>query len=284
MRSVRLCAAITAALLLVGCANAVPPAPAPPSVSYLSLLDGNAIHPLEGANAVPIHPTPSFTASATESIEVQVDSVAVRFNQTMSASGSIVPSGVGFLLELKTLSDERRVQPEQYTKFYFDYLEKKPSAAGTTTKVTVSPFGQALSTNVSGGAANTPAGAQALQDSSPERFLMLLVAREPTLRQGEILDRGDPSKGAAFKLQLTVQGRGVYRSRPVIVLTFDGADMQTDNTRSRIAGFIFLDEAIGISSYVQLNLADQSTVDGKTAYTVSALTMSADLSAAGPTL
>lgn len=274
MKSVCLCAAVGAALLLVGCVNTAPPVPAPTPVSYLSLLDGHAIHPIDGEKVVPIHPVSPFTASATEIIEIRIAQETVNFKRSLTASASLAPSGAAFLMTLRILTDKRSIEPEEYAQAS-DYLKKPSSAAGMAVEIVVSPLGKALSRNASGGGARP--------DTSPDDLFMLLVDRGKNLHQGEVINRDDVSAHAAFKLRLTVQGRGLYQGRPVIVLSIDVKDEAPDGP-TQATGFMFLDEAIGIASYTEVNTYSQSTFKGETVRTVSNLKTSADLAGAGQSL
>lgn len=283
MKGALSCVAIAIALLLAGCATTVPPVPAPTPVSYLSLLDGHAIHPIDGAKSIAIHPISSFAASVTESIEVGSAEESARFHQVIDSSGSIEPDGRNFLLVLKTTADRQSIEPKQYEYLLHD---QTPSAAGTTTKLVLAPSGKVVSVQITGGAADTPDGQKALRECSPTKLLMILAALGESLHQGQTISRDRSSKDGSFKGQMLVQGHGTFQGRAVVVLTFEGTDILKDHPTepTRIAGFVFLDEETGISAYWDIDLITQSTVGGKTMKGVANFTMQTDLGGAGQSL
>ncbi len=278
-------AAVAAMLLLVGCTNAVPPIPAPVVDPYLSLLDGNAIHPIDGTRTVSIHPASAFPASTTETIDVRVDGEAIRFDEDIRASASLQARQSGFVLVIKTLSDKRSIEPQEYQKYEED-LANRPSAEGTTTTLVLGPSGRCLSQEVSGGAATTPEAKNKLRTSSLVSYLTLAAVIGQSLHQGQVVDRDISTKSRRTVGRFTVQGYGSYRQRSVIVFTFDGTATEADDPQepTHLAGFLFVDEETGITSFLEISVTGQITKNGASTVGTGKFILNADLSAIGPSL
>jgi hypothetical protein len=285
MKSIFQSAAVAATLLLVSCANAVPPVPAPRVDPYLSFLDGNAIHTIDGTRTISIHPASAFPTSSMETLEVTIDGDAIRFTEDVRASANLEAHQGGYVLVIKTLSDERDVEPQKYQTYEKDLIER-PSAVGTTTTLILAPSGKCLSEEVSGGAATTPEAKKRLRESPLVSYLTLASALGQTLHQGQVIDRNISTKTRRTVAQFTVQGYGSYRGRSAVVLTFFGTATEADGPKAptRLAGFIIVDMDTGITSYLEISVASQTTRNGTTTAGTGKFTLSADLSAIGHSL
>jgi hypothetical protein len=244
---------VIAALAMCACTNSGHQSPAGAIslgplkfTSYEDLLDGNQIHPIEGARGVSIHVAPSFSFTHTESGEIGGKSV-VRFERVITGVGEIHPSQDNNLaLVMRMLTDTRNAGPTSSELLLYD-PKGEPSVVGGLAEAIMTSYGKTLSIETQGSGPNQPYTQWILKRCIP----VTPLAADNGLQQGHLISyrRQILWLDLEINARVTVLGEGTYHRRPVVVLGIDGdAEAPHQKKVGSVSGYAFVDEKVGIIS------------------------------------
>jgi hypothetical protein len=235
-----------------------------PSAPYLNILDGNAIYPIEGAKNITLHAAPASPVTTTNSGEIHNSNESLHFTRVITGTNEIDATGQNFAILVRVLTDTRSVMPTTYQSI----LDKDPSFAGIEIVAIADPFGKIKSIHGAGGVLDDPKAQQAMAQFSSGTYTGTIELPVNGLAQGSTLEpKLEPLQDAEMMVFQTVEGRGTYRGRSVIVLKDDGGITRNGSAIGRVFGFAFLDESVGIVTYESDNISFQIRESGDTSIT-----------------
>ncbi len=250
------------------------PVPTALGASYLNVLDGNSIYPIEGTKKITLHPAPLSSLTTTSSGEIHNSRESARFTRVITATQEIDAAGQNFRFLFHGINDSRNVTPPSYQSI----LDQTPSFAGISFVAVVDSLGNVKSIHGAGGALDDPKIQQAMAQFSSGTYTGTIELPAGGMYQGSTLGpKLELLQDAEMRVFQTVEGHGTYRGRPVIVLKDDGQITRNGSAIGKVVGFAFLDESVGIVTYETDDISFQLTESGDTSTTQLHLQSSIDL-------
>jgi hypothetical protein len=236
-----------------------------PALSYVAVLDGGAVTPIQGAIVVKYSPYPTASFENVERGEGTGNGKTVSFSARMPGTTLAEAEEIGGLLSVTFT-----IQNVTATGDLSDEVQENLSIKGAKVTLLVSePYGPIKNVNVFLSPPFTdPARPEAKAKELAKAFLADILPHEG-FHQGDTIPYHEtyPSThrgrgSSSFDGKAVVIGKGFYRGRPVIVLDVSGV-ATVDDQGLGFHGYLFLDSATGIWSHLDGLLEGNIKIEGK---------------------
>jgi hypothetical protein len=240
-QSLRRVAATAFLLLVVACASK-PPAkdpPPPPAPSYLTVLDGGKLIPLDEPVIVTMKPFPTATYQKTKQVWATVAYQDVT--SSLRLAGRISAQQSGDLITVVTFVDQAGTSGNMPV-----YVAEAKIARGARYKVVIDAAGVIKDYGVLY-ASPSPKDAKGYELHNPDISTWNLP--RDGFHQDQVVARTAPYESSlphsAYSGKMVVKGRGTYRGRAVVVFEESGSVVVNSNLYE-VHGYRLLDVGTGI--------------------------------------
>ncbi len=275
--------ALALALLSAGCATqrAAPLGPPPGnsgSISYLSVIDGNAIYPIPDSRHVHLDEFSTASYTLSNRGEAVNGQLSVRFSRDIIGTLESKASGQNFMLTFKAISDSWKTDPPGYEKAFTG-----SAFSGLVGTMTMDPLGKLKAIKVSGPGIdqNNPIVQKAMAQFPGSSYAGAMELPSGGIRQGSVIGprAGSITGQSEWVDSITAEGQATLRGRPVIVFKIAGVLRTKPNNQQigDISGFAFLDETAGVIIYESDDVSFDVTEKGDTTTTKMHLVSTIDL-------
>jgi len=246
MLASRAIASVVILLLIAACVSkpvAKDPPPVPPTPSYLAVLDGGKLVPLDEPLIVTMKPFPTATFQKTKQVSATVGAQGLA--GSLKTAGRVSAQQSDDLVSIVEFVDQAGASGNLPT-----FIQEAKASRGAQYKFVVDVYG-VLKDYAVVYASPSPKDAKGFELHNPDISTWVL----PTdgFHQDQVLARTEPYESplphSAYSGKLIVKGRGAYRGRAVVVFEESGSVVINSNLYE-VRGYRLLDVATGIWIHV----------------------------------